>query len=55
LRDGTSRLQFMTPVLLIWGERDVYTMHAFAEASLRLCQAKKYFPAMSRGARPTRR
>src|SRR5262249_30375678 len=34
---ASSKLRFMTPVLLIWGERDVYAVRAFAEASLRLC------------------
>jgi epoxide hydrolase 4 len=35
---ASSELRFMTPVLLIWGERDVYAVRALAEASLRLCE-----------------
>ena len=35
---ATSELRFMTPILLIWGERDAFGVRALAEVSLRLCQ-----------------
>jgi pimeloyl-ACP methyl ester carboxylesterase len=35
---AASELRFMTPILLIWGERDAFGVRALAEASLRLCE-----------------
>jgi epoxide hydrolase 4 len=35
---ASSTLRFVTPVLLIWGERDAFVVRALAEASLLLCE-----------------
>jgi epoxide hydrolase 4 len=34
----SSELRFITPILLIWGERDAFGVRALAEGSLRLCE-----------------
>jgi epoxide hydrolase 4 len=34
----SAELRFVTPILLIWGERDAFGVRALAEASLRLCE-----------------
>jgi pimeloyl-ACP methyl ester carboxylesterase len=35
---ASAELRLPTPLLLIWGERDAFGVHALAESSLRLCE-----------------
>jgi len=36
-------LRLLTPLLLIWGERDAFGVRALAESSLRLCENGQAF------------